>query len=316
MARRILTPFRARRRIADLQNRYGRAKMDRRRFLGISGAALALAAIPRPTLAQQFRMYDLCVLDPAGRLTSTADMRGKLLFLHWWGAWCPPCKRELPELAWLEGEFKGRDDVRFVFMNGLEHNDRSLAFLKSANLAVSQYNSLNMSRKERNMFRTDGTEVSLDGLGIKLYPQTWIVNRTGTVVKYFAGANPNWRWWKTYVEDEAKKPWDGKFLAPAAGLGWATGIYKADEGERRIKIAVEPGGPDGQAKIAAQWLPPGAAPGALKAAWATPEAITLSGNFQSGNALRAVATPQGLTGVYQTGTKTSLAKFEMKKTAA
>lgn len=290
--------------------------MDRRRFLGTAAAAAALAAGSRTAQAQQsFRMHDLCVLDPAGRLTSTADMRGKVLFLHWWGAWCPPCKRELPELAWLESEFKARDDVKFVFMNGLEHNDRSLAFLKGANLAISQYNSLNMSRKERNMFRTDGAAVTLDGLGIKLYPQTWIVDRTGLVVKFFAGENRNWRWWKSYVEDEAKKPWNGRFLAPADSLGWATGVYAADEGERRIKITVEPGGPDGQAKIAAQWLVPGAGPGALKAVWATPDAITLSGNFQSGNALRAVATREGLTGAYQTGTKTNLARFEMKKAA-
>ena len=243
-------------------------------------------------------------------------MRGKVLFLHWWGAWCPPCKRELPELAWLENELKPRDDIKFVFLNGLEHNDRSLAFLKAANLTVSQHNSLNMSRKERDMYRTNGATVTLDGLGIKLYPQTWIADRTGLVVKSFAGENSNWRWWKTFIEDTAKKPWDGKLLAPADKLGWAPGLYAADDRDQRIKIIVEPGGPEGQAKIAAQWLPPGAAPGALKAVWATQDAITLSGNFQSGNSLRAVATPTGLTGVYQTGTKTSLTKIEMKKTVA
>jgi thiol-disulfide isomerase/thioredoxin len=289
--------------------------MQRRQFLAT--AAAALAAAPRGAQAQQtFRMHDLCMLDPAGRLTSTADMRGKVLFLHWWGAWCPPCKRELPELAWLENELKPRDDIKFVFLNGLEHNDRSLAFIKGANLTISQHNSLNMSRQERNMYRTDGVPVSLNDLGIKLYPQTWIADRTGLVVKFFAGENSNWRLWKSYVEDAAKKPWDGKLLAPAAGLGWAPGIYAAADRDQRIKITVEPGGPDGQAKIAAQWLPPGAPPGALKAVWATPEAVTLSGNFQSGNSLRVVATPAGLTGVYQTGTKTSLTKIEMKKTAA
>lgn len=295
--------------------------MDRRRFLALATAATGAAALPAPARAQQtFRLQDVCMLDPAGRLASTADMRGKVLFLHWWGSWCPPCKRELPELAEMEGALKSNDSIRFVFLNGLEHNDRSLAFLKSANLSVSQYNSLNMSRQERNMFRIDGTEVSLNDLGIRLYPQTWIVSRGGLIVKFFAGENRNWGWWKSFVEDEAKKPWDGKILAPADRLGWAGGEYvgglvgAADE--RRIRIAVEPGGPDGQAKIAAQWLAPNAGPGRLRAVWATPEAITLAANFESGNSLRAVATPAGIGGVYQTGTRTKLARIEMKKAAA
>jgi len=295
--------------------------MDRRRFLGTMAGVAGAAAFGAPARAQQtFRLQDLCMLDPAGRLASTADLRGKVLFLHWWGSWCSPCRRELPELAAMESELKSDDSIRFVFMNGLEHNDRSLAFLKNEKLTVSQYNSLNMSRAERNMYRTDGTPVSLNDLGIKLYPQTWIVSRGGLIVKFFAGENSNWRWWKSYVVDEAKKPWDGKTLASADRLGWASGEYVGGfvgaDAERRIRIVVEPGGPDGQAKISAQWLVPGAGPGALKAVWATPEAITLAGNFQPGNALRAVATPAGVSGAYQTGTKTSLARFEMKKAAA
>jgi thiol-disulfide isomerase/thioredoxin len=295
--------------------------MDRRRFLAGAAATTGVAALPTPARTQQtFRLQDVCMLDPTGRLASTADMRGKVVFLHWWGSWCPPCKRELPELAAMESALKPNDSVRFVFLNGLEHNDRSLAFLKTANLSVSQYNSLNMSRQERNMFRTDGTEVSLNDLGIRLYPQTWIVSRGGLIVKFFAGENRNWGWWQSYVEDEAKKPWDAKTLAPADRLGWASGEYAGGlvgaADERRIRIVVEPGGPDGQAKIAAQWLVPNAGPGRLRAVWATPEAITLAGNFESGNSLRAVATPAGIGGVYQTGTRTKLVRIEMKKAAA
>ncbi|MBI3503825.1 MAG: TlpA family protein disulfide reductase [Proteobacteria bacterium] len=299
--------------------------MQRRRFLATAAAGAGLAALGTPACAQQgFRMFDLCMLDPAGRLASTADMRGKVLFVHWWGAWCPPCKHEIPELAWMENELKANTEIRFVFLNGLEHVDRSLAFLKANDLKISQYNSLNLSRQERSMYRTSGETVTLNQLGIVLYPQTWIVDRTGLVVKTFAGENRNWRWWKTYVEDAAKKPWDGRTIAPADRLGWAAGDYAggfvgadgAVASDRRIKITVEPGGADGQAKIAAQWIPAGAVPGALRAVAATPEAITLAGNFQSGNSLRVVVTPAGIAGVYQTGTKPSLTRLALKKAAA
>ena len=174
------------------------------------------------------------------------------------------------------------------------------------------------------MYRTNGDEVTLDQLGIKLFPQTWIADRTGMVVKTFAGENNNWRLWKSYVEDVAKVAWNAKVLAPADRLGWAGGEYvggSVGEGgtvatDRRVKITVEPGGADGQAKIVVQWIPTGASPAVLKVVSAIPDAVTLAGNFQSGNSMRAVVTPSGITGVFQTGTRTSLARIEFKKAAA
>jgi hypothetical protein len=167
--------------------------------------------------------------------------------------------------------------------------------------------------------------VSLNQLGIMLYPQTWITDRAGFVLRSFSGENLNWRLWKSFVEDAPKKPWDGKTLAPAESLGWANGEYAGrllggDEGaadrSRRIRIRVEPGGPDGQAKIAAQWLPPGAPPGNLRAVVATADSITLAGDFSNGNSLRAVATREALGGVFQFGKRTTLDRIEMKKAAA
>ena len=47
------------------------------------------------------RMHDLAFNDPSGKRGSIAEYRGKIVFINFWGAWCPPCRREMPSLAEL-----------------------------------------------------------------------------------------------------------------------------------------------------------------------------------------------------------------------
>ena len=45
---------------------------------------------------------------------STQDMRGKLVLLHFWGPWCPPCLDEYPEIVKLQHKYDGHADVLVV----------------------------------------------------------------------------------------------------------------------------------------------------------------------------------------------------------
>jgi len=41
-----------------------------------------------------------------GHRVSLSDMRGKVVFIDFWASWCPPCKKEFPELNKLTKEYK------------------------------------------------------------------------------------------------------------------------------------------------------------------------------------------------------------------
>ncbi len=56
--------------------------------------------IPAPVVS--FRALD-------GDTVSLADYRGKVVVLNFWGTWCPPCRREIPELEELQRSLRGSD---------------------------------------------------------------------------------------------------------------------------------------------------------------------------------------------------------------
>jgi len=46
-----------------------------------------------------------------GHRVSLSDMRGKVVFIDFWASWCPPCKKEFPELNKLTKEYKSSQFV-------------------------------------------------------------------------------------------------------------------------------------------------------------------------------------------------------------
>jgi thiol-disulfide isomerase/thioredoxin len=56
-----------------------------------------------PEIAPPFLLHDI-----AGRIVSTADLKGKVVILNFWATWCPPCREEIPELVRLQAKYKDK----------------------------------------------------------------------------------------------------------------------------------------------------------------------------------------------------------------
>jgi cytochrome c biogenesis protein CcmG/thiol:disulfide interchange protein DsbE len=110
-------------------------------------------------------------LDRSGSL-ALSSLRGKAVVLNVWASWCVPCKEEAPYLEQVARA--RRSDVVVV---GLDAKD----FREDARRFASRY-------ELTFPLVYDGPGKTLGGYGVTGFPETFVIDREGHVVRAFAGA--------------------------------------------------------------------------------------------------------------------------------
>lgn len=104
------------------------------RWIFLGTVALLLSAClsfstPLPSLEGTEPAPDIILPTPAGELLSLSDFRGQVVFVNFWGTYCPPCVAEMPDLQ-KTYEILKNDGFVIYSINAEESPQKVQAFAK------------------------------------------------------------------------------------------------------------------------------------------------------------------------------------------
>jgi thiol-disulfide isomerase/thioredoxin len=145
--------------------------------------APSIRSAPAPAAPPLVTTLPASVVDVELRSVSGAPIKlsnyaGKVLLVNLWATWCGPCKMETPELVKLYKEFRPQG-VEIVGLS-TEDPDDSAEKVKSF---IQDYNvnyRVGWATPEVSMTLMQGRDA---------IPQSFVISRTGRVVKRFVGFN-------------------------------------------------------------------------------------------------------------------------------
>ncbi len=115
---------------------------------------------------------DFAIKDPGGKEVKLSDHRGKLVFLNFWASWCAPCAQEMPDLETMNKAFKDRKFQMMAVSTDADPRD-AIKFYDERKLTLP-------------WFSDPGRRVA-DKYHVNVYPETFIIDRNGHVLKHYPG---------------------------------------------------------------------------------------------------------------------------------
>ena len=139
---------------------------------GTSGSAPAAGGNGEPgTQAPGYELADL-----TGKMVSDKEFAGKVVILDFWATWCPPCREEIPHFVQLQSKYRDQ---------GLVIVGLSLDAGGAADVApFAEEHNINYPM-------LIGNDVVAKAYGgVNSIPTTFVIDRTGKIVKRFVGFTP------------------------------------------------------------------------------------------------------------------------------
>ena len=154
------------------------------------------------------RFYNLAFKDENGKRKTINDLRGKVVFVHFWGSWCPSCMIEFPSLVRLQKQINQElgKQVELVILQAREPFSESLKWARKNGFEnVKLYDSGVKSLSDTQMYLADGSRVEDRDIA-KTFPTSFVLDKNGIVVFYHSGPVNNWLEYVDFFRDAALAP--------------------------------------------------------------------------------------------------------------
>lgn len=141
---------------------------------------------------------DLVLTNPDGDAVKLSDLRGRIVFLHFWGSWCAPCQVEFPELQGIYDALKGDEGVAFVFVQAREDIDRSRRWAGQRGFAMPFYDSGARGPSDRAFGMAGGDSIE-DRIVAPRFPATYVLDSQGLVIFSQFGPQSHWAEYEPFL---------------------------------------------------------------------------------------------------------------------
>jgi len=143
--------------------------------MGFAFAILAFFSLPHYRQGESSiagRTAEDFAIDSGGKPGHLSDLRGKVVVLNFWATWCPPCVEETPGLIELNQRIASRNGV--VLGVSVDEDENA-------------YQQFLEQHKIDFLTSRDPSKKSAQDYGTVMYPETYIIDRRGKIVRKIIG---------------------------------------------------------------------------------------------------------------------------------
>ena len=115
----------------------------------------------------QRQQANFTLTDLQGKSWTLKDLKGKVVLVNFWATWCPPCRKEMPDLEALYNRYK---DQGFVILALSEDEETNKVAPFIAEHKISYPILLDPGQKVNNLFQVEGI------------PKSFVYDREGKLV--------------------------------------------------------------------------------------------------------------------------------------
>ena len=154
-----------------------------KRFV-LCAVLLALAHGPGPLPSDEPSLYEYVLTDLQGKEMTLEAYKGKILVLEFFATWCPPCRKDLPQIAALQDNYSP-DKITFIAVSadGASDTLRSLpGFVRETGLKIPVL-------VGGGVFVDKFAGVDKRGMREVVLPQTYVFDGTGEMSLRLVGEN-------------------------------------------------------------------------------------------------------------------------------
>ena len=136
---------------------------------------LGLPGMPSIYASEDNLPPSLELTDPQDQIHSLAQYRGQVVLINFWATWCPPCRKEMPDLQSLWGSYQDQEDVVFMIASVDQEQGKVQPYIDANNYSFPVFYA-----------GTAGQAYQVTSI-----PSTYVIDKTGSIQYVHVGYRPD-----------------------------------------------------------------------------------------------------------------------------